>query len=358
MTIIVLMVMLLASITVFPASAATVKTLVDTQKFCDAVRQRMIDEGIWSENSDKLTPERIRKKSNFEFYKETEDIVVFRIAGQGDMMAEDIIGDYKFVADSWFGKDDSNRCGNFVYTNSKLYTLKSAVDKGFVHIVEMAEIIPNTEYIGKGTRPVWRDLAQDYSDNTVLVMLTDKAASQVKNGEFSFNVDYFKDSGLGIVGVEDLTKWTGQCKSFCLELDIHNHQNVLNVIEALNKYDIVEIAEVNGCCYIPESVFVTQSDLKKANPMKVTVKTKTVKYKKLKKVKQTVAPITVKKAQGKVSYKKLSGAKKLTLKSNGKVVVKKGAKKGTYTAKIKVTAKGNSKYKSASKTVKLKIKVI
>ncbi|MBR1731065.1 MAG: hypothetical protein IJ725_01355 [Ruminococcus sp.] len=96
---------------------------------------------------------------------------------------------------------------------------------------------------------------------------------------------------------------------------------------------------------------------KKANPMKVTVKTKTVKYSKVKKSKQTVAPITVKKAQGKVTYKKLSGSKKLLLKANGKIVVKKGTKKGTYTAKIKVTAKGNSKYKSASKTVTVKIKV-
>lgn len=97
---------------------------------------------------------------------------------------------------------------------------------------------------------------------------------------------------------------------------------------------------------------------KTANTMKVSTKTKAVKYKKLKKAKQTVAPITVKKAQGKVSYKKLSGSKNLTLKSNGQIVVKKGTKKGTYTAKIKVTAKGTSKYKSSSKTVFVKIKVI
>jgi len=96
---------------------------------------------------------------------------------------------------------------------------------------------------------------------------------------------------------------------------------------------------------------------KKANPIKLTVKTKTVKYKKVKKAKQTVAPITVKKAVGKVSYKKISGSKKLTLKTNGKIVVKKGTKKGTYTAKIKVTAKGSASFKSVSKIVEVKIKV-
>ncbi|MCR5653039.1 MAG: leucine-rich repeat protein [Ruminococcus sp.] len=97
--------------------------------------------------------------------------------------------------------------------------------------------------------------------------------------------------------------------------------------------------------------------VKKTNTIKVTVKSKTVEYTKLKKAKQTVTPITVRKAQGKVVYKKMSGSKKLTLKSNGTIVIKKGTKKGIYTCKIMVTAKGNSKYKSLSKTVAVEIKV-
>ena len=42
---------------------------------------------------------------------------------------------------------------------------------------------------------------------------------------------------------------------------------------------------------------------------------------------------------------------------NGKITVKKGLKKKTYTIKIKVTAAGNSAYNAKSKTVKVKIKV-
>lgn len=97
--------------------------------------------------------------------------------------------------------------------------------------------------------------------------------------------------------------------------------------------------------------------IKDSNPMTVTSKTKIVDYCKLKKSAQKVLPVSVKKAQGKVTYKRVSGSKKLTLKSNGKVVVKKGSKKGTYKMKVRVTAKGNSKYESAKKTVTVKIKV-
>lgn len=126
-------------------------------------------------------------------------------------------------------------------------------------------------------------------------------------------------------------------------------QKVLDAVKEIEKRDDVISVEPN---YIIE---IVANQL--TNPMRITVKTKTVKYKNIKKAKRIVAPITVKKAKGKVMYKKLSGSKKLSLKSNGKIVVKKGSKKGTYTAKIKVTAKGNSTYKSASKTVKVKVKV-
>ena len=62
-------------------------------------------------------------------------------------------------------------------------------------------------------------------------------------------------------------------------------------------------------------------------------------------------------AKGKVTYTKTSGSKKLTIKNDGTITVKKGTKKGTYTIKVKVTAKGNSAYKAKSKTVTVKIKV-
>ena len=98
--------------------------------------------------------------------------------------------------------------------------------------------------------------------------------------------------------------------------------------------------------------------VKRANPM--TVKAKTVKAKANKKtvIKKSKA-FTIKKAKGKVVFKKVKGDKKITInKKTGKITVKKGLKKGkTYKLKVKVTAKGNTAYKAKSKTVTVKIKV-
>ncbi len=103
---------------------------------------------------------------------------------------------------------------------------------------------------------------------------------------------------------------------------------------------------------------------KKANPIKVTSKTKTVKLKKVKKAAQKAATFTVKKAQGKLSFK-IKSAKKtikkyLTISKKGVLKIKKWkkAKKGKYTIKVTVKANGNANYKSKSvvKTVKVKVK--
>ena len=95
-----------------------------------------------------------------------------------------------------------------------------------------------------------------------------------------------------------------------------------------------------------------------AQPMTVKATTKTARQAALKTKAVTVAPLTVSKAQGTVTYAKSSGSSALTIdKKTGKVTIKKGTKKGTYTMKATVTAAGTTKYKSGSKTVTVTIKV-
>ena len=96
----------------------------------------------------------------------------------------------------------------------------------------------------------------------------------------------------------------------------------------------------------------------KANPLKVKNVKRTVKAKKVKKKAVKVKGLTVKKAQGKVTYKRVSGSKKLSVdKKTGKVKVKKGTKKGTYKIKIKVTAAGKGAYKKGAKKGVVTVKV-
>ena len=111
-----------------------------------------------------------------------------------------------------------------------------------------------------------------------------------------------------------------------------------------------------------KSALVKFTITKAANTMKVT-KNKAVKLDVVKKKAQTVACITVKKAKGKVTYA-LSSVAKETFKKyfkvnakNGKITLKKGTPKGTYTIAVKVTAKGNDNYKALSKKVTFKIVV-
>lgn len=105
---------------------------------------------------------------------------------------------------------------------------------------------------------------------------------------------------------------------------------------------------------------------KKANTIKVTVKTKTVKAKKLKKKKQTIKPITIKGAQGSVTVSKVKNGTSAKIYSRitvnnktGAIIFKKGkyAKK-TYKIKLKITAAGNADYnaKTVTKVVKIKVK--
>lgn len=110
-------------------------------------------------------------------------------------------------------------------------------------------------------------------------------------------------------------------------------------------------------------VFVKTPVAKKANTLTLKAKKTTtvkIKYKKLKKKAQSFAiskVLTVSRAQGNVTYKKVAGNKKITVSSKGKVTVNKKLKKGTYTVKVNVTASGNASFNKMTKTAVFKVKV-
>ncbi|MBQ5566113.1 MAG: dockerin type I repeat-containing protein [Clostridia bacterium] len=105
---------------------------------------------------------------------------------------------------------------------------------------------------------------------------------------------------------------------------------------------------------------------KKQNPVKTIVKLKTITAKKLKKTKVTLNPLTVKNPKGTVKIVKVKSGTASKIynrisvnKKNGAIKLKKGKyKKGVYKIKLKISVKGNSKYKAKtlSKVVKIKIK--
>ncbi len=121
----------------------------------------------------------------------------------------------------------------------------------------------------------------------------------------------------------------------------------------------IKVYKCTECGQIIKTEIIAKT-AKYNNTLTLKAKSPIVKFSKLWKKSQTVALkkwITVSKAQGKVTFKKSSGNKKITVSKAGKITVKKGLKKGTYKVKIKVTAAGNATYKAKTKTVTVKIKV-
>ena len=111
--------------------------------------------------------------------------------------------------------------------------------------------------------------------------------------------------------------------------------------------------------YAAATKTVTIKITKGAQPMTAAPVSKSVLYSKVSSAAQVVTgAITVKNAQGTVTYVKASGSAALTInKTTGKVTVKKGTKKGTYKMVVKVTAAGNSNYKSGYKNVTVTVVV-
>ncbi|MCR5475376.1 MAG: hypothetical protein K6F28_09270 [Lachnospiraceae bacterium] len=136
--------------------------------------------------------------------------------------------------------------------------------------------------------------------------------------------------------------------------------------KSVGKYTLV----IKGKGNYTESTKALYEIVKGTNPLKVTAKGSTfsVRYSKLKKKNQTLKNSKIfnfeKNGKGKITYSltsadkdKKSFKKYFSVSNKGKLTVKKGLKKGSYTVKIKVKAKGNKNYKSSTKTVKFAVKV-
>lgn len=98
------------------------------------------------------------------------------------------------------------------------------------------------------------------------------------------------------------------------------------------------------------------------NPMKATKHDRTFRYKDVKKHAKTFKAITVRRAKGRVSYKVKKGdTGVLTLKKDGRIKVRKGARKGTYSLKVKVsvpeTPVGNRLYLAGHDILTVTVKI-
>ena len=97
---------------------------------------------------------------------------------------------------------------------------------------------------------------------------------------------------------------------------------------------------------------------KAAPVLKTKITSKNVSYSALRKKAQAFTLGTSVSSKGKLTYAKTAGSSAFTVnKTNGRITVKKGLKKGTYTNKVKISAKATANYNAGTKTVLVTVRV-
>lgn len=136
------------------------------------------------------------------------------------------------------------------------------------------------------------------------------------------------------------------------------------VVEDLSKADLA----AEAAAYLKEGG-MTDEDIsklkanlsRKANTLKVKGKRVIIKRSRLRKGNMNIKRkkvLSVSKAQGTVTYKKISGNKKIKVnKKTGALKINKKLRRGNYKVKVQVKAAGNDYYEPAKKTVTIKIRV-
>lgn len=97
---------------------------------------------------------------------------------------------------------------------------------------------------------------------------------------------------------------------------------------------------------------------KAAPVLKTKITSKNVSYSALRKKAQAFTLGTSVSSKGKLTYAKTAGSSAFTVnKTNGRITVKKGLKKGTYKIKVKISAKATANYNAGTKTVLVTVRV-
>lgn len=97
---------------------------------------------------------------------------------------------------------------------------------------------------------------------------------------------------------------------------------------------------------------------KAAPVLKTKITSKNVSYNALRKKAQAFTLGASVTSKGKLTYAKTAGSSAFTVnKTNGKITVKKGLKKGTYKIKVKISAKATANYNAGTKTVLVTVRV-
>ena len=170
------------------------KPYTQSQEFCDAINNYIINLGIGADygfNLDRdgkyvnlFTVDYINSEnSEVKVYDENADYVLFNIKGKNQSSKTILLGEYSFTTEYYF--HHTNKTGYCLYKDGKIYSINDAVDKGMIGVATLVEKLPNSTKVDTSALSYSKefcDAVNKYIDDSGLT------SYYFPGGEVGFNV--------------------------------------------------------------------------------------------------------------------------------------------------------------------------
>lgn len=170
------------------------KPYTQSQEFCDAINNYIINLGIGADYGFTLdrdgkyvnlfTVDYINSEnSEVKVYDENADYVLFNIRGKNQTSQTILLGDYSFTTEYYF--HHTNKTGYCLYKDGKIYSINDAVDKGMIGVATLVEKLPNSTKVDTSALSYSKefcDAVNKYIDDSGLT------SYYFPGGEVGFNV--------------------------------------------------------------------------------------------------------------------------------------------------------------------------
>lgn len=170
------------------------KPYTQSQEFCDAINNYIINLGIGADYGFTLdrdgkyvnlfTVDYINSEnSEVKVYDKNADYVLFNIKGKNQSSKTILLGEYSFTTEYYF--HHTNKTGYCLYKDGKIYSINDAVDKGMIGVATLVKKLPNSTKVDTSALSYSKefcDAVNKYIDDSGLT------SYYFPGGEVGFNV--------------------------------------------------------------------------------------------------------------------------------------------------------------------------
>lgn len=313
------------------------KPYTQSQEFCDAINNYIINLGIGADYGFALdrdgkyvnlfTVDYINSEnSEVKVYDENADYVLFNIRGKNQTSQTILLGDYSFTTDYYF--HHTNKTGYCLYKDGKIYSISDAVDKGMIDVATLVEKLPNSTKVdtsGLSYSKEFCDAVNKYIDDSGLTsyyFFGGKSGFNVSDIHYGNTVTIYNETAEYIVfGIDGVMSVESK---ECIGNYEFNHNNMYSAYNPCG-YCVYKNGKVYSIKSAVDSKIIDVETLAKAIPDTTKIEEPTKPVVKTPKISATKVNLksaqtrTLKVTNGKVKTWSTS-SKKIATVSKGKVV--------------------------------------